>query len=353
VVKAVEIRDYSGDFEDVAELCRRVWTAAYLGKEWFPLWDGAFFRWQVGGQNALCPVAYDGTKLVGTFFCTPYRLRMGSSTVLSVGCASWCTMDPDYRRERPIWRLIEALRQRQEELGLAFSFVVVSGAPTSIAYRFWTHYANTFPGNFRFLLQFGFWLKILAPEKMGRAGLEFALRLTARTMGPLLRFIPYRNDPSVRPYRTEDLPQCTHILQKSSADFEWALLWTPTQLANELKSPVSDTLVFERHGRVQGMVNYHYIGLQGREQLRAALIDLWAGDDLTGGQAVRLLGHLCNHLRERDVDIILAVRSSMMPATVFAANLFLPVPAHTHMYALFPRSDVPLAAPKTWSLIMR
>ena len=41
---------YHGDFEDVAELTRRVWLPEYGGKTWVALPDGPFFRWQ-GSQN--------------------------------------------------------------------------------------------------------------------------------------------------------------------------------------------------------------------------------------------------------------------------------------------------------------
>ncbi len=41
---------------------------------------GPIFRWLVGPQSgALCPVAYEGTKLVGSLFSVPHSLRVGSS----------------------------------------------------------------------------------------------------------------------------------------------------------------------------------------------------------------------------------------------------------------------------------
>ena len=83
------------------------------------------------------------------------------------------------------------------------------------------------------------------------------------------------------------------------------------------------------------MVNYHLLVLQGREPVRTALIDLWADDGLTGAQRVRLLSHLCTDLRERDVHLVMALRCAMMPASAFAANLFLPTPAQFQMGAFF------------------
>ncbi len=74
------------------------------------------------------------------------------------------------------------------------------------------------------------------------------------------------------------------------------------------------------------MVNYYCLSMQGRERVLAAVIALWADDGLTGAQRVRLLSHVCNHLRERGVHLVTAPRCAMMPALAFLANLFLPVP---------------------------
>jgi hypothetical protein len=193
---------------------------------------------------------------------------------------------------------------------------------------------------------------VLAPATMARAGVKAWERTASRALGALLRLTPHRYDPDVRPYLASDLEQCAQILEKASAGFDWALVWSPEHLKNQLESPLSGTFVFERAGRVIGMVNYHVLLLQGREPVRTALIDLWAGDDLTGAQRVRLLSHLCNDLRERDVHLVMALRCAMMPASAFVANLFLPTPAQFQMGAFFTGGPVPLPLPKTWSLVM-
>jgi hypothetical protein len=90
----------------------------------------------------------------------------------------------------------------------------------------------------------------------------------------------------------------------------------------------------------------------GRRPLRAALIDLWADDGMTGAQRARLLAHVCNSMRRRDVDVVLALRYAMMPWAAFAANLFVPYPAIGHVVALFP-GRMRFSLPRTWSLIIR
>jgi hypothetical protein len=230
---------------------------------------------------------------------------------------------------------------------------VVAGDATSQAFRFWNRYARSRPGNFSFLFPFGMWVKPLAPDKVARAAIEPWVRRGNRVFGSLLRAIPPGNDPDVRVYRPEDLGACTRILEKATAGFDWALVWPAQRLAKQLESPVSRTLVVDRDGRVQGLVNYHFIMVHGREPVRAAIIDLWADDDLPAAQRARLLGHLCRELRARDVHMVTALRCAMMPAAAFAANFFLPIPRGFHMAALLARRGMSLPRPKRWSLLAR
>ncbi len=133
--------------------------------------------------------------------------------------------------------------------------------------------------------------------------------------------------------------------------WDWALVWPPEQLAHYLANPASGTLVFERDGRVRGLVSYHCLVLEGREAVRTALIDLWA-DNLAAAERVRLVSHLCNDLRERGVHLVIAPHCAMMPTAAFLANLFLPGSEHFHVGAFFTRRTISLSPPKTWSLVM-
>jgi hypothetical protein len=348
-MQGVELQDYRGDFEDITELVRRVWIAEYGGKTLVPIPDAAFLRWRVGSESgASCTAAYDGTNLVGSVFSLPHSLRIGTS-VLPIALYTALTVDPDHRRMA--LPMIERLRRHNEERGIAFAVGMVPNDPTSISYRFWTKYAQTFPQKFRFLFRGSYWAKFLAPRPVARASIEAWQRLAGHALGPVLRLTPHRYDPHVRPYRAGDLERCAQLLEQASTGFDWALVWPPEQLAHYLANPASATLVFERDGRVQGLVNYHCLVLQGREPVRAALMDLWA-DDLTGTQRVRLLSHLCNDLRERGVHLVIAPRCAMMPTAALLANLFLPGSEHFHVGAFFTRRTISLSPPKTWSLLM-
>jgi len=76
----VEIRDYQGDFKDVAEFFHRVWIGEYGGKTWFPIPNPAFMRWRVGPESGgFNPVAYRSGELVGSVFSFPHSLRIGET----------------------------------------------------------------------------------------------------------------------------------------------------------------------------------------------------------------------------------------------------------------------------------
>jgi len=148
-----------------------------------------------------------------------------------------------------------------------------------------------------------------------------------------------------------DLERCAQLLDKASADFDWAVVFSAKRLADELEDPESGILVLERDGDVQAMVRYRCVTAYGRQPVRGAAIELWADDGLTGGQRARLLGHVCSHLREHGVHVVQALRCAMMPASAFMANLFLPT-AHVHLAALLTRPELAPAPPKTWSLVL-
>jgi hypothetical protein len=164
-----------------------------------------------------------------------------------------------------------------------------------------------------------------------------------------MRLTLTRHDPNVRPYRASDLERCAELIERMSANVEWAMQWSHQELKAQLESPSFTTLVYEVDGKVQGLVNYHSFPLQGRELIRCAFIDLWAHDELNFAERVRLIGHLCARLREQGIHGVVAARSSTTPTSALVANLFVPGAQHFRI-GIFPTKLTPeLTPPKTWS----
>ena len=347
---AVEIRSYCGDFEDVAELMRRVWIPEYRGKLWVPIPDVEYLRWRFGpGSNAVCPVAYDGAKLVGTIFSAPSPLRT-SGSVFPASLSSVFTVDPDHRRVA--LPLVQHLRRSNEVRGIAITTGMVLGDATSNSYRFWSKYAETFPENFRFLFRGSYLAKFLSPQVMAQSGIRTWERVASRALGPLLGAIPYGYDQHVRPYRAGDLERCVQILDKAAAGVDFALVWPPEELSYLLSNPTSGTLVFERAGRVLGLAHYHLLMMQGRDPVRAALLDLWADDNLAGADRLRFVAHLCHFLRDTGVHAVVAPRCAMMPQAALLASLFVPVSDDFYIGVHVTPGGVSPSTPRSWSFVL-
>src|SRR5215213_10474020 len=112
---ALEIRDYQGDFGDVYELACRVWTREYGGKTWFPLPEADFWREKLApGTGAVGLLAYDGSRLVGSVFSVPRRMRIEGAEYPVAMCTG-LTVEPS--RSRVALPLIERLRRANEDIG--------------------------------------------------------------------------------------------------------------------------------------------------------------------------------------------------------------------------------------------
>ena len=347
-----EIREYDGDFTDAFQLIRRTWTSTYTGKMWFPLWDSAFLNWQVGHNRRWCLAAYDGTRVVGCIFSARHSLQIGSR-VFPITLTSWFTVAPEYRRTRVAANIIDELGRRHQESEMALTLGVVSGDQTSKAHRYWSHYERMAPENCRFLFRIGFWAKVLNPQTVRDASLKWWERWQTRLLGRVLRATPWPVLEGMRPYRSSDLTACAGLVQRANDDLEWTIRWSPDDLQSQLEGPVPRTLVYEERGEVRALVNYHHLRLQGREPIQAALIDLCATPGLNALVRSRLLSTLCARLAEERVDLVLCLRSSAFATAALVANAFTPLPASDNVVALFQRTDVPLARPRTWNLLFR
>jgi Acetyltransferase (GNAT) domain len=344
---AVEFRDYQGDFEDIVALTERVWLPEYGGRIWFPMPEAGFLREKLSPQSgALCPVAYEGERLVGSVFSVPRTLRVAG---VDYPVSMWTGFSVEPQHRRLALPLIERLRRSNEARGIAFGIGMVLDDPTSASYQFWTKYAASFPKSFRFMFNGGYLAKFLRPDAMARAGIMAWERIASRMFGPIVRGTPNAIDPNVRDYRPSDLDRCAELIEDMTRTVDWAMRWSREELALQLGGPSFTTLVYERDGKVQGLISCHSFPLQGRERIRCAFLDLWAHDELNFAERARLVGALCTRLRTQGIDGVVAARSSTMPTGALVANLFLPGAQHFKI-GVFPTKLAPnLTPPRSWS----
>jgi hypothetical protein len=83
-----------------------------------------------------------------------------------------------------------------------------------------------------------------------------------------------KSDIPVREYRPEDLDRCLFLLNQYQDCVRLALIWKKNELQTELCYPsVSQTLVFEKDGKVQGLINFIYHNHLGKIPERWAWIN--------------------------------------------------------------------------------
>jgi hypothetical protein len=346
----IEIRDYQGDFEDVADLTRRVWDREYRGRLWFPVADAAYLSWRLSPAcRAVCVVAYEGSKMVGTIFSAPQPMRVRDK-VITASLSTMFTVDPDYRRAA--LPLVEEMQRRNGAQGVVLTLGLVLGDPQSSSFQFWSKFAQAFPSKFKFVGRGRFLAKFLSPSRLARAGINYTERLASRTLGPLLQLTPYGRDTHVRPYRESDIDRCVEVLGSATAMFEWALLWSREEFAYLVSNKTSETFVFERDGVVQGLAHYHFLTIQGREPVRGAMLDLWADNGLTTRERMRFVCHLCHHLCAQDVHLLAAPRTGTLPTAAFLASLFVPMPDVVHIGIHMAPGFQDVSPPKDWSIVL-
>jgi GNAT superfamily N-acetyltransferase len=339
MAQELEYGNFDGTPEELADFVDRTWQSAYEGQFWYPRWSADFFRWQLAVHGrALMPAARAGGRLVGCFPAMPLRMRLrGVET--GGALVSWCTADPAYRSHRLALRLTERLRTQCLELGITVAIGVVSGDKNSVARRFWWRYTQLYPERARFSRLFRWWVKILDPSAVVRGAPDAWERVGIRSVNRVVHRTPFPALKLARPFVSADLDEALRLVSASGSGLDWAPLWTKAQLSQQLLSPVSSTLLVERRGAIEGLVNWHLLTLQGRQPICAAVIDIWATTGLGMLDEIGLLGAACVRLSKLNVDIVLALGCGTVPKGALLANLFVPRPTREdHLAVLFAKN---------------
>ena len=349
----VEIRTYDGDGSDFAELCLRIRKQEGEEEKWSPLWDAAYLRGQIEAPAAdreLMVAAYDGERLIGSFFAVPYMFDVRGKKL--AGTFSTCLMiDPAFRGLTPY--VIEKLRRRHRNNGYAFSLGFVMGGPNSGPYQCWTGYARAYPKNFQFVSDAGYWIRAFDPSvldeagraEQARANAELGTRLESGSDAPPA-------DTEIRACREGDLENCLYLLKAQTARVDWSIGWDRDSLGTYLTgSANTDALVAERDGSVAGVIGLHWLSVWNDGEICGVVIDmLAAGDDLTRRH---LLQAACAKAQREGAQVATALRSSMFRARTVIPSGFLPAPDPGRLVVLFADESIEASASGDFELMLR
>jgi GNAT superfamily N-acetyltransferase len=110
--------------------------------------------------------------------------------------------------------------------------------------------------------------RVVASEEL-KSWEKMALRIIGAQRAPKKRdSVPFRE------YRAEDLDRCWTLLNRYADEIRLALVWDREDLGIELDYPdVSQTVVYEKDGKVEGLINFIYHDHLGKTKERWAWIN--------------------------------------------------------------------------------
>jgi len=104
----------------------------------------------------------------------------------------------------------------------------------------------------------------------------------------------------LREYIPDDIKPCLQMLNQYSDTVTLALTWDQKELSIELDYPdVSQTLIYEKNGKVQGLINFILYDHLARTKERWAWINHVAYPDLSPMERIGFLRAFLHYIRER------------------------------------------------------
>ena len=351
----LEVRTYEGNADELSRFVGSVWRATYAGKMPLPIWDAAYFDWQLlwrpASNRPACIAAYDGDRLVGTLLGEEFRFRWFDREHLGTQ-GSWLSVDPEYRRAGVAGLMLKELKRRHIERGADFQIGYgYEGSRLSLGPKFWGKY----PKDTIVPKKLGFWARVLNYKAVADWELNRLEGIGARTLGWWQRGAArWSPDPQVRPYTPPDLPACLELTHGLLDKVQAGINWERDRLAHQLDYkgyPV--TLVHQTDGHVDGFVNYHVLDYLGRTTIRVAMIDLLAVNELPAPAARGLMKTALRKMHDDNVALCLMLRTPCFPAGVLLRTGFIPRPADQAILLTKMRPEFDVGAASRFHVIWR
>ena len=148
----------------------------------------------------------------------------------------------------------------------------------------------------------------------------------------------------LREYRPADLDACHALLERYQDSVRLALAWDKKDLAVELDYPdVARTLVWEKDGRVQAMINFVRHDQLGKQVERYAWINHVAFPDLSTAERSAFIRAYLGRIREDGYIATVDFSKRGWPASPFYRARFMPYPRAVNLVSWTFNPNISLA----------
>jgi GNAT superfamily N-acetyltransferase len=321
----ITITEFRGDAAQAASFTESCWRRSYSGSSFYALWTEKYMRWQLFDVPAPERVrrlgAYHGDKLIG--FLAAEEMDFTTLFGPSVGTmSSWLSVDPEYARDGVGRALRQGMWAWQLERGASFMIGFVNaGTVRGQGRAFWK---REVPGS-AILSRPSFWGHILRSKSASEAEFTWWESVGVRVLARLQRAHGDLLKEKVRAYLDADLAQCRAIFDSDATDFGYA--WNDARLAHQLGyTEVPRTLLFDRGGGAEALVNYYTLDMVGKTPVRCAVVDFIRIGHLSRRESSAFLRHCLNAMAAEGHDVALILGPPAHPASLLLAGGFLPLP---------------------------
>src|SRR6476659_7066257 len=114
----IEVRTFDGDAREAAVFTSSVWKQTYGVHHPIPILDERYYDWELFGRanpdRSLAVAAYEGRKLVGTFFAEEFPIRVAGQDY-AASMSNWRRVDPSMSGKGNGRKLADESRRRHAE----------------------------------------------------------------------------------------------------------------------------------------------------------------------------------------------------------------------------------------------
>jgi hypothetical protein len=340
----IELRDFDGNLEALSAMARDTMAEEYGEETWLD-WnrpDLARHHFADAASPGDLIGAYDGGRLVAFMANLPRTYRLNGATLRGVAWIMMAT-HKDHRGE-VVYLIAESLR-RASESGADLAFFTVEKGNRS-----WSFFDRMRSTGFGFRVEPVKRMRALA-RGIDLARIVASQRLKRREaaavklVGAHRPIAPPRVPGAVRPYREDDLDRVLALTGRYSDRDRLVRVFDPASLARRLATPgVTETVVYERGGAVQGFVNFtihDLVSPRGRD--RWAWLDFLYWEGLGARERRALLAGVWRAGRERDCIGILEWDRGYYAKGALYRSRFVPYPHAVEAHALVLNRELSLA----------
>ena len=343
-LEGISIETFRGDFEGLERMAHASWRDEY-GQASFPnFYRPAFLHYlfdRIPTEKAdHLLAAYKDGEIVAFLANLPQKFHF-QGTIYNAVYSCLLVVRKEYLRKGIALDLIRAAVERNKRHGYDISLLTLEKGHRSTLMM---DKLRAEGNRLEIVRKSGVVARILDLDRIGTAeGLKGYEKAAIRLLGAH-RPPKAASGVDLRDYRASDLDACLALLDRYKDSVRLALAWDKRDLAVELETPdVAKTLVWEKDGRVQAMINYVKHDQLGKQVERYAWINHVAFPDLAPAERAAFLRAYLIRIREEGFIATVDFNKRGWPVGPFYRAHFIPYPRSVNLVSWTFNPEIVLA----------